>query len=104
MINIIDTLKSRARILHRQADANETDANKRLSRLGELQRFSTAELTHNLKRRHCLAIIAKELGFEDWSHITRVINGCDKGNFGTLLYPHPCGAHTNIWCRSKSYS
>ncbi len=100
MKDIIDTLKSHARILHRQADANEASAIRRLSRLGELQRFSAAELSHKLKRRHCLAVIAKELDFEGWPHITRTINGDEVDNFGTLLYPHFCGAHTNIWCNT----
>lgn len=92
MIDITTTLKHRARLLQRRAQQGDQAALERLSSLDE----SVA----NVKRRHCLTVIAREYGFDGWGHLTRVIDGATEGDFGTLLYGPDCTAHWNIWSAS----
>jgi hypothetical protein len=53
-----------------------------------------------IRRRHCLAVVARELGFRGWPHAVQVLSGTGTTDAGTLLYPRRCGAHINIWCAS----
>jgi hypothetical protein len=94
MISLIEELKAQARVLHRQAETLEPSA---LARLG-LEPGSPDAGT--VQRRHCLAAIARELGFSGWPHAVAVLGGTDDTDFGTLLYPAWASAHTNIWCAS----
>ncbi len=96
---LIDHLKASARVLQRQVSRGEPEA---LSRLG-LQPQSTEAERSAVQRRHCLAVIAKELGFSSWSHALNVLDESPSPgasvDFGTLLYPARIGgAHWNIWC------
>jgi hypothetical protein len=76
MDEIINDLKAKARRRHKRA-GNEGD-----------------------KRRHHLAAVAKQLGFDGWPHLVAVLKGDEAQNFGTLLYPNVCSAHFNIWSAS----
>jgi len=95
MIDAVEELKTRARLLHRRAQAGEADA---LGRIGALPEFArTPPAPDQVQRKHGLAAIARELGFRSWAHATRVLAGDhDETDLGTLLYPRTCG-FTNQW-------
>ncbi len=63
---------------------------------------TVSSLSASIKRRHCLAVVARELGFQGWPHAVGVLGGTDSTDFGTLLYPDGADAHWNIW--SASYA
>ena len=102
MAGVISDLKTQARILHRQIEQGESHAVARTRRLPELRDCDASELPAFVKRRHCLAIVARELGFQGWPHAVGVLSGTDSTDFGTLLYPDGADAHWNIW--SASYA
>lgn len=101
MAGVISDLKAQARILHRQIVEHEPVALARAQQLVEL-RDDPASLPVRIKRRHCLAVIARELGFQGWPHIVAVLRGTDSSDFGTLLCPKGSDVHWNIW--SASYA
>jgi hypothetical protein len=58
-------------------------------------------LAHSIRRRHCLATIAAELGFASWQQMKAVLTGEEQvRGFGTILYPNRCNAHLNLWCKT----
>jgi hypothetical protein len=100
MAGVISDLKAQARILHRQVLAHEAPAVARVQRLDELRGHDTASLAAQVRRRHCLAVIALELGFQGWSNLVAVLRGADSTDYGTLLYPRGAEVHWNIWSAS----
>ena len=100
MPTVMDELKARARILHRRARTLEHAALVRLRTLDELRGLDDATLAAAVKRRHCLALVAHELGFKGWPHAVAVLSGTATDDFGTLLYPEGGAAHWNIWSAS----
>lgn len=94
---IIDELKARARLLHRAVEAGDGTALARVRDLPE-RAAEARDLGATLKRRHCLAVIARELGFEAWAPLKAVLEGERIEDFGTLLHRPACGGHSNIWC------
>jgi hypothetical protein len=93
MMDIVSQLKHEARLLQRGAERSDPDALARLA-------ATAGEPPGEIKRRHCLAAVAKEYGFAGWSHLSRVFEGATEGDFGTLLYGPGCTAHSNIWSAS----
>jgi hypothetical protein len=102
MAGVISDLKARARILHRQIGQRESHAVTRIRQLPELRDHDLASLPASVKRRHCLAIVARELGFQGWPHAVGILSGTESTDFGTLLYPEGAAVHWNIW--SASYA
>ena len=100
MAGVISDLKAQARILHRHIVEQEPVALARAQQLAELRGVDTAALPRLIRRRHCLAVIARELGFQGWSHAAAVLRGTDSSDFGTLLYPTGAHVHWNIWSAS----
>ena len=100
--DVICDLKAHARVLHRRAVSGDAVALQRTRLLPELKKLSDAELMQQLKRRQCLAVVAKQLGFVHWEHARAVLTAREQTDFGTLLYPQSCGGHYNIW--SASYN
>lgn len=94
---LITELKAHARVLHRRALAADAIALKRARIMPELKKLSDQELTQQLKRRHCLNVVARELGFTHWDHARAVLTSQEQQDFGTLLYPRNCSGHYNIW-------
>jgi hypothetical protein len=94
-------LKIRAEILHHQLPAFDPAALARLRALAELRRANDAELRDaapGLRRKHCLAVVARELGFQSFEHARRVLEGDPaEADFGTLLYGAGSGAYLNHW-------
>ena len=104
MTDPIRELKIRAAILQRRIVDRQPSA---LARLRALPAFRASSANHldaagtPILRRHCLAILARELGFSGWPHAKDVISGArDVSDFGTVLYPKRCGGHLNLWYRS----
>jgi hypothetical protein len=97
MTEVIDHLKSRARKLHQQFEARDPEAVRRLQTLPEFAKQDPASFAEQVKRRHCLTVIARELGFTGWQHLTGVLWGESVEDFGTLLYPGGGTAYWNIW-------
>lgn len=51
-----------------------------------------------VRRKHCLSAVARELGFADYAHLLRVIDGDPaEADFGTLPCGRAGGAHLNTW-------
>jgi len=100
MAGVISDLKAQARILHRHIVEQEPAALARAQQLPELRDADTAALPDRIRRRHCLAIISRELGFQGWPHAAAVLRGTDSSDFGTLLYPRWGHVHWNIWSAS----
>jgi hypothetical protein len=108
-MDAIRELKTRAEILHRRIQANDHHAIGRLRVLPEFRRASYERLataTGTIRRRHCLTVIAAELGFASWPQAKTAISGDDPGvgpgaDFGTILYSgHGCAAHLNRWYKT----
>ena len=110
MTNAIQELKTRAEILHKQIKANDPVAIGRLKKLKQSMpdrehaasvygRLGVAIPYHDstsIKRRDCLNVIARELGFPDWQQAKLTIAGDGNAQeFGTLLYRG--GGHINRW-------
>jgi len=96
MIDAIEEIKARARVLHRRAQSGDPQA---VQRIGRLPEFREDLPEHgSIQRKHCLATIGRELGFSSWPHAHRVLMGTpDEVDFGVLLYPSGCSAFTNHW-------
>ena len=90
----IDHIKGEARRLHRAASKREPAAIARARKLPELRALPESELVQTLQRRHCLTVVARGLGFQGWPHALSVLRRPDAEDFGTLLYPPGCSAHS----------
>jgi hypothetical protein len=99
-IDSIDQLKAHARVLQRCAQAADAVALRRLRRLPDLKQRSDVEISTDVKRRQCLTVVARELGFCGWDHALAVLTSQETEDFGTLLYPNSCVGHWNIWSAS----
>ncbi len=98
MTDIVQALKTRARILQKQIIGGEVGALAKARKLGELRTFDDQAIASSIKRRHCLALVARECGFDGWSHFVAVIVHNDRAKgMGTLLHPGRCQVHWNIW-------
>jgi hypothetical protein len=97
-------LKVRAELLHKQIQAGDGRALARLRAVPEFRRASPEALTTlvpTIRRRHCLAAIAAELGFASWPEMKAILTGEGlKSGFGNLLCPMKCSAHLNHWCKT----
>lgn len=110
MLDVIEELKHAARILHRRVAAGDPAAIARVrahldgpphaAEPDEADRG--ADVVRRARRRHALAAIAAELGFDGWAHLTAVLRGDASRGFGKTWFLGPVGAHWNIW--SSSYA
>lgn len=96
MNDAIDEAKARARLLHRRVREGDEQARQRLARLPEFG--GEMPDPEQIQRKHCLAVIGRELGFSSWPHTHRVLAGDpSEPDYGTLLYPRRCSGFTNHW-------
>lgn len=98
MVDILDDLKAQARRLQAHVQDRKPAALVRLRALPKLREADDAALAATVKRRHCLAVLARELGFDGWPHAVAVLGGESVENFGKLLYPAHFSSRLNIWC------
>lgn len=98
MIDPTEELKTRAEILHKRVAARDAEARLRLRALAELRNADEAALeaaAATVQRKHCLAVVAREVGFSTWEHALRVLRGdASERDFGTALYEN---ATLNAW-------
>lgn len=100
MVDPIQELKVRAEILHKRLEQGDSKALERLRGLPELRKASVEtlkEFAAAIQRKHCFAVVSRELGFSGYAHAQRVLSG-DEGesDYGTMLYPGRCGS-LNHW-------
>lgn len=101
MVDLFAELKHAARILHRQAQAQEAPAISRLRQLPELRNIPDEELAASVQRRHALAAVARELGFDGWSKLNKALSGKGEAHdFGDVFCPPKSSSYWNIWCAS----
>lgn len=103
MIDPVRELKARAELLHHRVTAHEAKALARLRVLPEFRATKAealGELAARVKRKHCLAVTAREVGFDGWLHAVAVLTGRASDDFGTLLCLLGSPAHWNIWSAS----
>ncbi|KGJ89702.1 hypothetical protein [Colwellia psychrerythraea] len=54
-----------------------------------------------LKLKHCLGLVAIELGFKDWHEAQQILSGTKPSsttvNMGSYFYPKSCGGFINEW-------
>lgn len=95
----IAEVKVRAELLQHRSERGEPEALARLQRLPELRRSPPSEAkSPEIRRKHCLAVVARELGFTDYPHLLRVVDGDPaETDFGTLPCGRAGGAHLNAW-------
>jgi hypothetical protein len=93
MKDAIQEIRVRAEILQRRAQTQNPDT---LKRFRVVPDFDSAQI----RRRDCLLVIAKEMGFLNWPHAKRVLSGEETEDFGGLLCPRKCGGHFNLWYRT----
>lgn len=101
MIDPIREVKTRAELLHKRAAEGDARALTRLAALPELRRATDDErrrFVETLQRKHCLAVVSRELGFSSWEHAKRLLEGSlDEEDFGTTLYGIGCAPMLNHW-------
>jgi hypothetical protein len=100
MCNAVRELKTRAEILHHRVSSGDEDALLRIRVLPELSKLTGEALSaavSEVRRKHCLTVVAREHGFVSWEQARRVLEGTeDEVDRGTLLYPAQGGA-LNVW-------
>lgn len=92
-------LRARARVLHRKVAAGDTEL------LAWLERLQPGLDVSAIQRRHCLAAVARDLGFGGWSHLVGIVSAeasldtpsGAQSDFGTLLCPPGSAAYWNVW-------
>jgi hypothetical protein len=94
-------LKIRAELLHSRLHSGDAESLVRLRALPELRRGGVADLAamaHDVRLKHCLAVVARESGFSSWEHARRVLDGdSEETDLGTLLYGARDGGILNHW-------
>ena len=100
-MNAVRESRVRAEVLHHAVARLEPDALARLRALPELRKADDAALREaapSMRRKHCLAVVAHELGFTSWEHAKRVLDGdASEVDFGKLLYGDKWAARLNHW-------
>lgn len=101
MIDPIRELKVRAEILHHAIAGGDAAPVLRLRALPEHKRAAPGDLkaaAAEVQRKHCLAVVAREVGFASWDEALRFLEGDpDAASYGTLLYGAESGARLNHW-------
>lgn len=100
MDSVLSILKSRARDLHRHAVKGDVESLAAIARLPEMRDAPLGDLSGKVQRKHCLATVARELGFPGWPSLSHFLTGEQSTQFGTVLYPGCSNAFTNIWSAS----
>lgn len=98
-------LKVRAELLQTGIEKGDAAAVARIRGLPQFAASDEAKLrvvAPELRRKHCLAIVAREIGFKSWEHALSVLDADAQStitDWGALLYPAIGGA-LNEWFRT----
>jgi len=100
----VHELKVRADILHARIESKDGRAMGRLRVLPELRRADDASLlarATEIRRKHCLTVVARECGFASWEQARRVLGGhAEDVDFGTLLHGRNASSILSPWFAS----
>lgn len=99
MDNVVEFLRSHARVLHRAATDSDPTVLHGLEGVHELKGLEPELLAKRVRRKHCLALVALRLGSKSWDELRANLRARAGDDFGTLL--HTSG-YWNIW--SASYA
>ena len=101
MIDPVDELKTRATMLHKRIAAGDAAARRRLRTLPEFTKADPGSIqaaATGIHHKHCLAVVAREHGFQSWEHARRVLRGdVTEKDCGTLLYDSSVRGFLNVW-------
>ncbi len=101
MIDPVRELRVRAEILQKALASADPRALERLRALPEMRRAAAPALAATAattRRKHCLAVVAREHGFSSWEHALRVLDGNPREvDFGTMLYGERSGGFLHPW-------
>jgi hypothetical protein len=101
--DVLAYLKMGARSLHKQVSKDNSQAIARLRAHPGFASLTDSEVRGETRRRHCLSVIALELGFRGWAQLAHVLeDGGDGADFGTILCPKRMMPHQNIWVATYS--
>lgn len=93
----LNEAKTQAKILFKALKYNKTLFNSMRMPLTKVSVISLEQL----KLKHCLTLIAHQLGFENWHQAQLVLSGNNDFekpfNMGTFFYLASCGAFLNEW-------
>lgn len=93
----LNEVKTQAKILLK---AVKIDSNLQQKLRLPLKRLSVSNLD-DIKLKHCLAIVAQQLGFDNWHHAQDILSGSEKPieqlNMGTFFYHDSSGVFINEW-------
>ncbi len=92
---ILDYLKNEARLLHKQANTGARSAIQRLNK-----HSPAVALGEDIQRKHCLASVAREIGFSGWKAVADCFEAGAGGDFAKFLHPNRCHIFWNIWLAS----
>lgn len=92
---ILDYLKNEARLLHKQANTGARSAIQRLNK-----HSPAVALGEDIQRKHCLATVAREIGFSNWKAVADCFEADAGGDFAKFLHPKRCHIFWNIWLAS----
>jgi hypothetical protein len=95
MKDAVQEIRIRAEILQHRA---QTQHPQTLERFRSISAFDPA----HIRRRDCLFVIAKEMGFLNWPHAKRVLSGEETEDFGGTLCPRRCSGHFNLWYKTHT--
>ncbi len=96
--DVLAHLKSRARALHKQVAGGAPLAIARMRVVPGFGPLTDTEVMGHVKRRHCLSVIASDLGFRGWAQLAHLLeDGGEGADFGTILCPTRMMPHQNIW-------
>lgn len=95
----ISEVKVRAERLQHQIEQGDAQALARVQRRDKA-RSAAPLVAADVRYKHCLSAIARELGFADYAHLLRVVDGDpSEADFGTLPCGRGSGGYLNAWYR-----
>lgn len=93
----LNELKTQAKKLLKVIKEKNEFENKIKLQLKKIQITSPNEV----KLKHCLILVAQQLGFENWHHAQLVLSGnatlTKNLDMGTVFYNNRCAAFINLW-------
>jgi len=101
MDDLVGPLRRLARTRHRLTKRGDAGCLSWARQHEELRGLDDRALRVSVLRRHCLALIARQLGFRGWPDARRLLDGehhCE--DFGTIAYEPRCAVYCNLWSAS----
>lgn len=105
MVDPVREIKIRAELLQRRMQQGDVRALRRLPAARELLQDEEAlrALARTVRRKHCLHVVSVELGFRDYAHALRVLEGhASENDLGDLLCTSASGGYLNCWFKEHS--